>query len=85
MAIPTSRQTPPVHASYLWLAGNEGMEKKIETGILGLGFRRNGKDNGKYCQGLYSSFFSDEFLHSKLIQGQAFALRGLCDVFRVRM
>ena len=57
VAIPTSRQTPPVHASYLWLAGNEGMEKKIETGIRGLGFRRNGKDNGKYCHGLYSTLF----------------------------
>ena len=33
------------------------MEKKIETGIRGLGFRRNGKDNGTYCHGLCSSFF----------------------------
>ena len=35
--------------------------------------------------GYVAAFFSDEFLHSKLTQGQAFALRGLCDVFRVRM
>ena len=34
--------------TYLWLAGNEGMEQKMEVtimGYIGLGFRRNGKEN----------------------------------------
>ena len=36
---------------YLWLAGNEGTEKKLETTIMGLGFRRNGKEHGNFSNG----------------------------------
>ena len=35
--------------AYLWLAGSEGMEAKMETtvmGYIGLGLRRNGKEGG---------------------------------------
>ena len=34
------------------LAGNEGKKKKMETTVLGLGFRRNGKGHGNYHNGL---------------------------------
>ena len=40
--------------TYLWLAENEGMEKRMETiklglyRVLGFGFRRNGKENRNY-------------------------------------
>ena len=45
----------PCHHSGLWLAGNEGMEKKVETtimGYIGIGFR-NGKEKGNYYNELY--------------------------------
>ena len=50
-----------------WLAGNEGMEKNMETtimGYIGLGFRRNGKANGNYYNALYSDHYKDPLLHS---------------------
>ena len=58
----------------LWLAANEGMEKKMETTILGyigtiivyvLGlYWDNGKENGNYYNGLYMDYYRDPFLHS---------------------
>ena len=40
------------------------MEKNMETTILGLGFSRNGKENGNYYDGLYTDYCKDPFLHS---------------------
>ena len=45
------------------------MEKKMETTMmviwgLGLGFRRNGKENGNYSNGLERDCDKDPFLHS---------------------
>ena len=44
-----------------WSAGNAGMEKRMDTTIMGYigfrvwdwGFRRNGKEHGNYYNGLY--------------------------------
>ena len=38
--------------TYLWVAGNEGMEKNMETTTMGVGFRRNGKESGNNHNGL---------------------------------
>ena len=43
--------------SYLWFAGNDEMEKEMET--QGLGVRTNGKENGNYSNGLYRHCSSD--------------------------
>ena len=63
-------------ASGLWLAGNEGMEKKMETiglrdyrdyiGFRGLGFRawKEWKRHGNYYNGLHRDYDKDPFLHS---------------------
>ena len=53
------------HTSYCRVAGNEGMEKNMETIIQGLGFRRNGNANRNY-NGLYKDYYKDPFLHSQL-------------------
>ena len=40
--------------THLWLAGNEGMEKKMD-----------GQENGNYFSGLYRDYYNtDPFLHS---------------------
>ena len=51
------------------------MEKKMETtimGDIGLGFRRNGKDNGNHHNGLKRNYCKDPFLHAELTKGQSF-------------
>ena len=43
------------------------MEKNMETTRMGLGsigFRRNGKENVNYYNGLYRDYYKDPFLHS---------------------
>ena len=59
------RRWDRVH-TYLWVAGNEGMEKNMETIIIriGLGFRKNGKENGNYENAVYRDNYKDPFLHS---------------------
>ena len=32
--------------------------------VWGLGFQRNGEENGKYYNGLYRDYYKDPFLHS---------------------
>ena len=42
------------------------MKKKMETsimGYLGLGFRKNGEENGNYYNGSYRDYCKDPFLH----------------------
>ena len=46
------------------------MEKKTKTTIIGLGFRRNGKENRNYCNGLDRDYYKDPFLHSQLTKGK---------------
>ena len=43
--------------TYLWLAGSEGIEQKMETPIMGY-------------NGLYMNYFKDPFLHAQLTKGQ---------------
>ena len=51
--------------AYLWLTRNEGVEQNMGTTIMGLGFRRNGKENGNYYNGCYRDYYrGDPFLHS---------------------
>ena len=49
-------------STYLRLAGDEGMEKNMETtimGYIGLGFRRDENGNGNYCKGLPRDYYQD--------------------------
>ena len=46
----------------------------METTIMRLGFRRNGKDNGNYYHGMYRNYFKDPVLHSQLTKDKAHEL-----------
>ena len=64
-------------AQSLWLAGHEGMEKKMETTITGYTgamkgstgviwglYRNNGKEHGNCHNGLHRDYSKDPFLHT---------------------
>ena len=58
--------------AYLWLAGHEELDKKMETSV-GLGFRRNGKDSRNYNNGLYRDYYKDPILLSQPAKGKIVA------------
>ena len=51
MSLVTAEAVVTSAVSFLWLAGHEGMEKNMETTVMGY-------------YGLYRDYYTDPFLHS---------------------